>query len=284
MTVFKKMQQLKIEDKLTFKEEQLVDFILNNKIETKGLNMEQLAEASDTSTGTILRLSQKKLNLNGFSELKEKLLSTIPSRTMEVYNKDYKTRIGTIVNQSYDNVLNIPEDISKEVIKLLLNSRSVLIFDPEELCRFSLSKRLSKLSISHHYKTQIVNVKNTANSIIEFTRKENNRYNEILSDTIYDNNLMEKLMLNHNHHFLLISVLTEKLNKEDNEFLKYAIKNNFKSIVFVSEDTKELLEEPDKNIVINLNGDIGNNKLNDHHLTLSLYLKEFLIKIEEFKN
>jgi hypothetical protein len=284
MTVFKKMQQLKIEDKLTFKEEQLVDFILNNKIETKGLNMEQLAEASDTSTGTILRLSQKKLNLNGFSELKEKLLSTIPSRTMEVYNKDYKTRIGTIVNQSYDNVLNIPEDISKEVIKLLLNSRSVLIFDPEELCRFSLSKRLSKLSISHHYKTQIVNVKNTANSIIEFTRKENNRYNEILSDTIYDNNLMEKLMLNHNHHFLLISVLTEKLNKEDNEFLKYAVKNNFKSIVFVSEDTKELLEEPDKNIVINLNGDIGNNKLNDHHLTLSLYLKEFLIKIEEFKN
>lgn len=284
MTVFKKMQQLKIEDKLTFKEEQLVDFILNNKTETKGLNMEQLAEASNTSTGTILRLSQKKLNLNGFSELKEKLLSTIPSRTMEVYNKDYKTRIGTIVNQSYDNVLNIPEDISKEVIKLLLNSRNILIFDPEELCRFSLSKRLSKLSIGHHYKTKIFNVKNTANSIVEFTRKENNRYNEILSDTIYDNNLMEKLILNHNHHFLLISVLTEKLNKEDNEFLKYAVKNNFKSIVFVSEDTKELLEEPDKNIVINLNGDIGNNKLNDHHLTLSLYLKEFLIKIEEFKN
>jgi len=284
MNIFEKMQKLKLENKLTPKELQLTNFILNNKYQIKGMNMTELADKSKTSTGTLLRLSKDKLDLEGYLELKNIIISDLSATTVEVYYKDYKTRTGIIINQTYQNISELSEKQSNKIINYINDSKNILIFDPDELCKFSLSKRLTKIKIGNQYITDLGNIKATISHIISHNKKENKKYKEVLEETLYDNELVNKLLKKHGYQNLLISVLTEKIKKEDNVLLNYTTANNFVSIVFVSEDTKGLIENPDQHIVVDLNNDVGDNKLNDHHLSLSLYLKELLIRIQKRKD
>lgn len=292
-SIIRKLKELKNNDMLTPKEELLSDFILNNTQKAAELNMENLADQSETSTGTILRLTQKKMNLKGFREFKQKLIKevsqnqTIPNINIDTIKKEgnpYQYMLNKITEVSQKNIFSIIEESAygKKNIYLdliyneyLKNSDGIIVFDYHNDFGFSLSKLLSKQNYLNYYESSIHQCQNLIDQLENnLNRKKNvlkNNFKEHFDSfkMIDFSPLFEKDTFLNN---LLIITAIEEYNDQIEKLAKKAKKNNFDVILFHSQDSQNKIDNQLYNMRLNLGSNISFENLVYNDITIAPYI------------
>ncbi|RCW52485.1 MurR/RpiR family transcriptional regulator [Halanaerobium sp. ST460_2HS_T2] len=292
-SIIKKLKELKNNDELTPKEKLLSNFILNNTQKAAELNMENLADLSETSTGTILRLTQKKLNLQGFSEFKQRLIKevsqsqTIPNININDIKKEdnpYQYMLKKITEISQKNIFKLIEESAYGTDNFYLNeiyneylekSEEIVVFDYHNSFGFSLSKLLSKQNYLNYYESSIHQCQNLINQL------ENNiiRKKRVLKNNFKDHfdsfkmidfsPLFEKETFLNN---LLIITAIEEYNDQIENLAKNAKNNDFKVILFHSQDSKNKIDTQLFDLKINLGSNINFENFGYTDMTIAPHL------------
>lgn len=260
-----KIENLLENKKLTPKEIHIARYIINNISEAAELNLQELAEKSNTSTGTVLRFSQQKLNLSGFSELKERL---IEEKSINYYGDEiefnlnenqtdlYKNITAKILNKSYKNITEIIEDYiydnpASDIIYIydgfLEKYDNLIIFDQENEFGHILSNLLNKQNFIHHYENNLDVLKNKIKSCTNNLNKKL----DIIKEVNINNNF-DKLKSNYPKNKLII--INFNNDKSINQLVDFAKENDF-SILLIS--NKEVNDKKYEHII-----NIGDVKIN----------------------
>ncbi|MFW5891670.1 MAG: MurR/RpiR family transcriptional regulator [bacterium] len=238
---------------LTPKERRVGEYIVNNKKEARELNMQGLADESETSTGTVLRFAKEVLGLSGFTEMKNEIISTSEHQEKPIFEKDLESKLGIILNNVYENIKKTNEYKTKVVAEKIINSNSIIVFDPEKLGEYGISKRLYNIGLPNFYINREEDLKNIINGIPK------------------DRNIM------------LISILTKEINRDYLKLVNLKENNNLNVLNIVSRNTRNNIKENEKNIVVDLNKEQAFGNIYDNTISLSVYLKLLLIEIENIK-
>lgn len=292
-SIIRKLKELKNNDELTPKEELLSDFILNNTQKAAELNMENLADQSETSTGTILRLTQKKMNLKGFSEFKQKLIKevsqnqTIPSININKIKKEdnpYQYMLKKITEVSQKNIFSLIEETAYGTENIYLDliyneylekSEGIVVFDYHNDFGFSLSKLLSKQNYLNYYQSSIHQCQN----LIDQLENNLNRKKRVLKNNFKEHfdsfkmidfsPLFEKDTFLNN---LLIITAIEEYNDQIENLAKKAKNYNFKIILFHSQDSKNKINDQLYDLKFNLGSNINFENFGYDDTTIAPYL------------
>ncbi|MFW6009577.1 MAG: MurR/RpiR family transcriptional regulator [archaeon] len=260
-----KIKNLLKEKKLTPKEIHIARYIINNVNEAAELNLQELAEKSNTSTGTVLRFSQQKLNLSGFSELKERL---IEEKSVNSYGKEtevdfeeeqsnlYKNITAKILNKSFENITNIIEDYIHEMPAsdivyiydaFLEQYDNLVIFDQKNEFGHMLSNLLKKQNFIHHYENNLELLKNKLESC-----KNNLNQKLAIIKEISTNNNFEKIKSYFPENKLII--INFNNDKSINQIVNAAKNSGFTILLITNKEIKN------KNYEHTIN--IGDTKIN----------------------
>jgi len=138
--IFDRLRSLKSNSSLTNTQNKIADYILNHPRKITLMNIEDLADKSDTSPSTIIRFTQKKLNISGYKDLKDLLKENI-SENSEVYSSNYKgsSIIGTISAYMYEE--GVLTDVQESIVTYLINN-------VEEATTATVAEIAEKLDIS----------------------------------------------------------------------------------------------------------------------------------------
>jgi len=266
MSVFiEKIEDLLDQKKLTPKEIYIAEYLLNNINEAADLNMQELADKTNTSTGTVLRFSQQELNLSGFSELKEKL---IEEKSLNSYGKSieidfnenqsglFKNIAAKILNESYKNIINIIEDYiyespASDIVLMydafLRKYDNLIIFDQKDEFGHILSNLLNKQNFIHHYENNLEGLKNK----LESCKNNLNQKLDIIEEINIDNNF-DKLKSDFPKNKLII--INFNTDKSINQLVDDAKNSDFTILLITNKEVKDKKYEH----IINL----GNIKIN----------------------
>lgn len=292
-SIIKKLKKLKDNNELTPKEELLSNFILNNTQAAVGLNMENLAEQSGTSTGTILRLTQKKMQLKGFSEFKQKLIKevsqnqSIPSININDINEEdnpYQYMLKKITEVSQKNIFSLIKESAYGIKNIYLNeiyndylekSEGIVVFDFHNDFGFSLSKLLTKQNYLNYYENSI----HQCHNLIGQLENNLNRKKRVLKNNFKDHfdsfkmidfsPLFEKDTFLNN---LIIITAIEEYNDQIENLAKRAKNNNFKIILFHSQHSKNKIDENLYDLKVNLGSNINFENTGYTDITIAPYL------------
>lgn len=273
-----KIKNLLKEKKLTPKEIHIARYIINNVNEAAELNLQELAEKSNTSTGTVLRFSQQKLNLSGFSELKERL---IEEKSVNSYGKEtevdfeeeqsnlYKNITAKILNKSFENITNIIEDYIHEMPAsdivyiydaFLEQYDNLVIFDQKNEFGHMLSNLLNKQNFIHHYENDLELLKNKLESC-----KNNLNQKLTIIKEISTNNNFEKIKSYFPENKLII--INFNNDKSINQLVNAAKNSGFTILLITNKEIKNKNYEHTINI-----GDTKINHLFNSIKTVTPYL------------
>lgn len=133
------IRSLKNTNSLTNTQTRIANYILKNPGKTTIMNIEDLANKSDTSPSTIIRFTKEQLKLDGYKDLKKMLKENISDNSF-VFSTKYNNSsiINTITNYLNEDLFT---DVQKEIALYLLNNS-------EEATRETVAEISDKLDIS----------------------------------------------------------------------------------------------------------------------------------------
>lgn len=157
-------------DSFTKSEEQIMNYIINNKLAIVQLSVVQIAKKSNTSKSAIIRLCQK-IGYDGFSEFKFDLSRYLISNNQNTDNSDNKDSITAITSNYADYINKISTTLSlndiKELSQYMINSNKVKIFGYNRTGFSSnqLRYRLSKIGFDAESIIDPVLMKDSCNNL-----------------------------------------------------------------------------------------------------------------------
>lgn len=272
MSIIKELKQLRKNNKLTPKEQILASYILDNIKKVPQLNMEELANDCDTSTGTVQRLVQK-LNLEGFTDFKQRLLkdnfqsnSSINIDITNINQNDspYQYLFKKITDKSQDQILKVINDSLYEMENWYLNelyfeyledADNILIFDYDDNFGYSLSQLLLNQNYFNKYSTSIQKTE----KILECSFQTLKRKKKILESRFKENmevfNMIDFSLLFSKDNFfnnLLIITSIEQYNDKIENLVKKAKDMDFNVLIFYNGEHKSLIENSLYDMSLNL--------------------------------
>ena len=134
------LRKLKNNNSLTNTQTKIADYILKHPEKITVMNIENLANKSNTSPSTIIRFTKTKLKLNGYKELKDLLKENI-SENSEFYSSNYSNSsiIRTLSTYMYEKELLT--DVQESIVNYLINN-------VEEASNATVAEIAKKLNIS----------------------------------------------------------------------------------------------------------------------------------------
>lgn len=285
-----KIKEMKREDVFTTKEKIVAEYVLENPEEIIDLTLRDLASATQTSTGTVLRLIKKDLNFSGYSEFKNKLIQELSSNTyridssfIENYSDNlYKNILSLGMNSAYNNLESLIDFKANEEKLDILNvlyeeffetAYNIIIFDWEGEFGGLLNKTLREQNYSSSYvsslrrtKKKIINSKNILN-------KERKKLSKILDDygslsAINKSEITKRTFRNN----LLILISIDNYISRVEESVELAKENDFTTIIIFSENTKHLLDEKKYDFSINIGKQLDYNLDDEIKEKITYYL------------
>lgn len=272
MSIIKELKQLRENNKLTPKEQILASYILDNIKKAPQLNMEELANNCETSTGTVQRLVQK-LNLEGFTDFKQRLLkdtfqsnSSINIDITNINEKDspYQYLFKKITDRSQDQILKVINDSLYEVenwylnelyFKYLEDADNIIIFDYDDNFGYSLSQLLLNQNYFNKYSTSIQKTE----KILECSFQTLKRKKKILESRFKENmevfNMIDFSLLFSKDNFfnnLLIITSIEQYDDKIENLVKKANDMDFNVLIFYNGEHKSLIENSLYDMSLNL--------------------------------
>lgn len=157
-------------DSFTKSEEQIMNYIINNKLAIIQLSVVEIAKKSNTSKSAIIRLCQK-IGYDGFSEFKFDLSRYLISNNQTTDNLESKDSITAITSNYADYINKIGTTLTLDDIKTLaqhmLNSNKVKIFGYNRtgFSANQLRYRLSKIGFDAESITDPVLMKDACNNL-----------------------------------------------------------------------------------------------------------------------
>ncbi|MFW5795190.1 MAG: MurR/RpiR family transcriptional regulator [Bacillota bacterium] len=277
MSIIKELKQLRKNNKLTPKEQILASYILDNIKKVPQLNMDELANNCDTSTGTIQRLVQK-LNLEGFTDFKQRLLkdnfhsnSSINIDITNINQSDspYQYLFKKITDKSQVQIIKIINEsiygdkngyLNELYFEYLEDADNIVVFDYDDNFGYSLSQLLLKQNYFNKYSTSIKKTEKILESSFQTLKRKKKILESRFKESMEVFNMIDFSSLFSKNNFfnnLLIITAIEQYNDKIENLVKKANDMDFNVLIFYNGDHKSLIENSLYNMSLNLGGTIS---------------------------